>query len=138
MTNEGHNAIAFTGTQIGMTPRQFARVGLILRSYMPKRFHSGDCIGADAQAFEIAANIGLYQVLHPPLNRSKAAGNGPRANENRQPLDYLDRNHAMVDECDFLIACPKGPEELRSGTWATVRYAIKKNKKVRIVMPDGA
>jgi outer membrane protein insertion porin family len=49
----------------------------------------------------------------------------------------LDRNRAIVDSCDVLIACPKGPEEQRSGTWATVRYARKQKKRIVIIWPDG-
>lgn len=40
----------------------------------------------------------------------------------------LVRNRAIVDASDLLIAVPMDPgnEELRSGTWATVRYARAK------------
>jgi predicted Rossmann fold nucleotide-binding protein DprA/Smf involved in DNA uptake len=55
----------------------------------------------------------------------------------REPLPYLERNHAIVNESDFLIAAPDGPETLRSGTWATVRYARKVGKRVLVIMPNG-
>lgn len=36
-------------------------------------------------------------------------------------------------------AAPKDfKEELRSGTWATIRYAVKQQKRVIIIFPDGS
>lgn len=56
----------------------------------------------------------------------------------RDPLPPLERNHRIVDACDVLIACPKdAQEQLRSGTWATVRYARKQGKRVIVITPDG-
>ena len=61
-----------------------------------------------------------------------------KGDETRKQKDYLDRNHDIVDETELLIACPKEPEEItRSGTWATIRYARKKKKKLRIILPNG-
>ena len=43
-----------------------------------------------------------------------------------------------MDNSDILIATPKEKEEqLRSGTWATIRYAKKTKKIVFLVYPDG-
>ena len=39
---------------------------------------------------------------------------------------------------DTLVAAPKEDEEVvRSGTWATVRYARKAGRVVLVVRPDG-
>lgn len=57
--------------------------------------------------------------------------------ELREPAEYLDRNHAIVDECSVLIAAPRSlTEEQRSGTWATVRYARKMGRPVVILDPE--
>lgn len=48
------------------------------------------------------------------------------------------RNHDIVDATEWLIATPKKFEEIRSGTWATVRYAKKVKKPVTIIWPDGS
>jgi predicted Rossmann fold nucleotide-binding protein DprA/Smf involved in DNA uptake len=54
------------------------------------------------------------------------------------PKAPLDRNRDIVDAAAVLIAAPKEmTETLRSGTWATVRYARKQGKQVWIVWPDG-
>jgi predicted Rossmann fold nucleotide-binding protein DprA/Smf involved in DNA uptake len=43
----------------------------------------------------------------------------------------LERNHLIVAACDVLNAAPLQDEEiLRSGTWATIRYARKAGKTV--------
>lgn len=40
---------------------------------------------------------------------------------------YLNRNKDIIDQSDFLIACPQDKEQevLRSGTWSTIRNAKK-------------
>lgn len=51
---------------------------------------------------------------------------------------FLDRNRDIASICDLLWACPKEEEEqLRSGTWATTRYARKLGKPVIIFSPAG-
>jgi hypothetical protein len=75
--------------------------------------------------------------IHPPrYPKKRAFCDGAAAV--RPALDYLDRNHAIVDAVHALIAAPKGSkEERRSGTWATVRYARKDRKPIDLVTPDG-
>jgi hypothetical protein len=49
------------------------------------------------------------------------------------------RNHDIVDETELLIACPgELAEAVRSGTWATVRYARKLGRPIVIFWPDGS
>ena len=53
-------------------------------------------------------------------------------------LPPLVRNHKIVGAVHLLIATPKtDKEELRSGTWATIRYAKKVRLSTCIVYPDG-
>jgi predicted Rossmann fold nucleotide-binding protein DprA/Smf involved in DNA uptake len=59
------------------------------------------------------------------------------AEEVRPQRPYLDRNRDIVAASDVLIACPKGPEQRRSGTWSTVRYARQARLPILIVWPDG-
>jgi hypothetical protein len=47
-------------------------------------------------------------------------------------------NREIVDESDVLLACPPiAEEEIRSRTWATIRYARNAGKYVVVVYPDG-
>jgi hypothetical protein len=47
----------------------------------------------------------------------------------------LSRNRKIVEDCAILIAMPIDPEneELRSGTWATIRYCRKAKKQLIVV-----
>jgi hypothetical protein len=132
--------VGFTGTSQGCTLDQlkFARIWLeeFIGLTDKSEFHHGDCVGADEQVARIAHSLGFSIVLHPPTNpKARAFTQAPFS---RKPKPYLERNHDIVDECNILLACPKGfEEELRSGTWATVRYARKKFRPVRLVWPNG-
>lgn len=134
--------IGFTGTQGGMTEAQkveFTRLYVVYSYDFPcLGFHYGDCVGADEQAFDIVTVITPNAVTwsHPPIDSKKRAWT--KADHILDPKPYLERNHDIVDVSHMLIACPKGPEELRSGTWATVRYARKKDLSLLIIQPDGA
>lgn len=129
--------IGFTGTQIGQTPQQLLTVERILATVCGW-FHHGDCTGADEQSHAIARRHGkLTIIIHPPIIASKRAF--CQGDVILDPKDYIARNHDIVDASIGLITTPKSfVEELRSGTWATVRYARKQHKKIVIVFPDGS
>lgn len=124
----------FTGSQNGMTQPQRQAVYSMLA--VGGALHHGDCVGADAQAHVIARQHGLWIVGHPPNRDVKRAFS--TFDEVREPRAYIERNHVIVDECELLIATPDGyVEQLRSGTWATIRYARKIGRLRRIIYPDG-
>lgn len=82
--------------------------------------------------------LGVMTIIgHPPEQGNRRAFLD--YDEEREPKSYLKRNHDIVDEgVDGLIAAPNGwVEELRSGTWATVRYARKLKRRIWIIRPDG-
>lgn len=125
----------FTGTQHGMTPRQLKAVRQLL--WHINQLHLGDCIGADAQAYAEAVALGVSTIAHPPTEKRKRAF--LTYDFEREPKPYLDRNKQIALEgVDGLIAAPFGyTEELRSGTWATVRYARNLTRPIKIVLPNG-
>lgn len=131
-------SIGFTGTQDGMTSFQMESVEKILQRGKEKGytdFHHGDCIGADEQAHSIAIKLGYRVIIHPPINSSKRAY--CKGDYHFSKKEYIDRNHAIVDASRIMIATPKeNTEKLRSGTWATIRYAKKMKKPVMIVYPN--
>lgn len=96
--------------------------------------HHGDCIGADAKAHELAYYLSYEIYIHPPNKDDKRAF-CDNADKIYGRNYYLDRNHDIVNHSSLLLALPKTPdkEELRSGTWATIRYARKKDIPVIIV-----
>lgn len=119
-----------------MAPGQKERLTELLRSLKPTEFHHGDCVGADCEAHNILRSLGTYIIHgHPPSNPSHRAWCRFNAIEPEAP--YLTRNKHIVDATGGLIACPNGPERLRSGTWSTVRYAIKRKKPIFVIMPNG-
>lgn len=134
--------IGFTGTQFGMTTKQKDSLLRVLtytlktNSISLQSFHHGDCIGADKQAHDIAHELSISIYIYPPTNDSKRAfcRNYIKLYVSKP---YLERNRDIVNDCDLLIACPKSDkEELRSGTWSTIRYARSQNKEVIILSPE--
>jgi hypothetical protein len=126
--------IGFTGTQVGLTAPQREKLRAVLAARSGE-LHHGDCIGADAEAHAIAAELGYRIHIHPPESGGKRAWCTGHSSE--PPQHYLDRNRAIVDAADALIATPKGPEELRSGTWSTIRYARSRRRPIYVIWPDG-
>lgn len=129
----------FTGTRYGLSEPQY----LALRKWVGAQdwspatvFRHGDCVGADSEAHDIVRTCSHARVvIHPPIKKTMRAFR--QGDVEMPPRPYLERNHAIVDASDILLACPKGPEELRAGTWATVRYARAQNVRVILFMPDG-
>jgi hypothetical protein len=125
--------VGFTGTQKGMSKRQKESLKEALSDGVTE-LHHGDCIGADAQADTIARELGIDVVIHPPINALKRAFCAKAGDVVWEPAPYLERDHDIVDETEELIAAPHGDkEELRSGTWATIRYARQLDKTVTIL-----
>ena len=137
---EMKHIVGFTGTQSGMVPEQKRQFKEILQIFHPiTEFHPGDCIGADSDAHQIVHEQEIPIVLHPPTNKTKRAFClTSTIIKELSPKSYLERNQDIVDACSVLIATPEGDcEEIRSGTWATIRRARKAGKPIYIIWPDG-
>lgn len=131
--------VGFTGTQVGMSIDQKKRLGELLAEIGAVEFHHGDCIGADAEADWIArVPHRCHIVIHPPTDSSKRAFTARPGDMVHQPRPYLVRNHQIVLSSGLLIAAPRTDrEELRSGTWATVRYARTIGREVILLPRSG-
>lgn len=86
--------------------------------------------------------LGICTVIHPPLAaRYRAHCKGPWVTAVRDPAPYRERNRAIVEACDLLLACPSGQEsdasQRRSGAWMTIRMARIERKPIHIVYPNG-
>jgi hypothetical protein len=96
--------------------------------------HHGDAVGADAEAHDIAIELGCAIVIHPPAIETQRAF--MTAADVRAPKPYLDRNKDIVRETTILVAAPaEAVEQLRSGTWSTVRYARRLGRQVHLLTP---
>lgn len=128
--------IGFTGTQKGMSPGQINGLMQLLDDLDASELHHGDCIGADAEADRVARAMDVKIVIHPPEKGRKRAYCFKPGDVELDRREYLQRNHDIVDATDVMIATPaEDQEQMRSGTWATVRYARRVGKKVIVIVP---
>jgi hypothetical protein len=126
--------VGFTGTQLGMSQHQKEQFVLKLFELNPTEFHHGDCIGADAEAHDIVReffpNVKIH--IHPPVYSNKRAFK--KGDVIYKEDHYLNRDRRIVESTEYLIGSPKtDKEELRSGTWTTVRHARKTGKLHKIL-----
>lgn len=132
--------VGFTGTQVGCTDAQTAALARTLVSLGCTELAHGDCVGADETAHRVARAMGAAVEMHPPADpRKRAFCEMLRGEVVRPAGPYLVRNRAIVAATGVLVACPREEvgEEMRSGTWATVRAARKLNRPVAVVRPSG-
>lgn len=119
--------VGFTGTRVGMSNKQKLQLIHILNMFRKPihKFIHGHCVGADREAEVIYVSprsTHLRRVYAGVVRYPAHAYGSP-----------LERNRAIVARVDVLIAAPQTDKEvLRSGTWATVRYA--RAKGIPIIM----
>lgn len=140
--------IGFTGSRSGATKQQLDALVSWLLDNTPENetvfFHQGCCVGSDSQAtrqLQWLRLIGKRSVFiyGYPCNLKDFVDEEccNCCDVLYDPDDPLKRNKRIVDSCDVILATPEGPERLRSGTWSTIRYAIKSKKPLVIFHPDG-
>ncbi len=142
--------LGVTGTSGLVTPAQGQALHQLITRVAATELHHGDCVGADKMCHDIVAGAQhrdlerrlslppMRIIIHPPDNDAKRAF-CQSYDEIREPLPYLVRNRNIAAESDLVIAAPRSAEEeIRSGTWATVRYARDLEKVVIIINPDGS
>lgn len=132
-----------TGTRHGAVKEQKAslliRIAKITEKldgrFEPWLIHGG-CIGVDIQTHLICKGFGWKTwVLPGPYGPDPACCDADEMEENRP---FIERNHLIVDRCGAMHALPdRHTEVMRSGTWATIRYARKIRRRLVIIWPDG-
>ena len=117
--------IGFTGTRRGMSMNQKRMLRYVMtRFYDVVEFHHGAAIGADTEAVEIVTTLGRWE-------------NSPQIIPHPAKKNPLARNRTIVSKVGILIAAPATDREvLRSGTWATIRYAQQRDIAV-VMLPRG-
>lgn len=128
---------SFSGTRTGLTWAQMSTICKRLAILHIDKLHHGDCRGADFEMELIAKSRRIWTVSHPPISSKLRAF--CKSNEVLPPKDFLPRNQDIVDAGEILVAGPKEFEEQRrgSGTWYTIRYAVKRARTIYIAFPDG-
>jgi hypothetical protein len=126
--------VGITGTEKGTSPYQADAVWTLLNFLRPDWLRHGDCVGVDIQVAEMATYLGIGTIAHPACNipeKYKAHHKSTIVMPEELPLV---RDMDMAKSVSIMIACPEEQKEiLRSGTWATVRYA-RKARIPRIIM----
>lgn len=113
--------------------------------------HHGDCVGGDEELADMATELGMWTVAHPPVNDRLRAFH--RSTWRRPPEQYMTRNRRIVAEVAKALdagvpaamwafpstATPvaRGPG---SGTWRTVGIARRMlpPQMLTVVLPDAA
>ena len=133
--------IGFTGSRNGMSPMQKAAVRGALAKFIAKLgpgavgLH-GDCVGADAGFDSLCVELGIDRMCRPSSLAYARAYTGAR--EIGMPKHPLIRNREIVNDSVVIIGAPHSYKEvLRSGTWATLRYARNVGRTIQIIAPDG-
>lgn len=137
--------VGVTGTRYTekITPGQARRLGVLLRKVYDLYYLDGevwlahgDCKGWDELCHNVAKEIGYKIRIHPPSNdKHRAYCIGDFC---ERPQLYSIRNHDIVRVSDYMIGGPKSnAEQIRSGTWATIRYTRKQKVPYTVIYPNG-
>lgn len=135
--------LGFTGTRWGMTVEQEATVRMLIRQLTDEHgritVHHGACVGADSQFHFICMNMGVeIAQVHQHLPRDPKWKANLQGGIFEYPLDYADRNQAIVNASHYVIGAPyEAQPQIRGGTWQTVRFAQDRGNLWRVVLPSG-
>lgn len=131
-------SVGFTGSRDGVTLMQRAAMRVWFECTKPAYFHHGDCVGADEAAQQLAKLHYCFLTAHPGAVPKQLRAFTTGNNVIRALKPPLARNDEILDESDELLAAPSGPEQLRSGTWSTIRKARRRGLKITLIWPDGS
>lgn len=131
--------ITFAGSRIGISHAQLDTIKNLLDQLKVSSddiaLH-GCCTGADTDIHHICQKKDMTIVGYPAFADQYQLAE--ECDKRMPQMSPLKRNHAMVNRCTLVIAAPgTQKEQLRSGTWATIRYCKKLKKPLHVVYPDG-
>jgi hypothetical protein len=124
--------IGFTGNRNGLRSDQKDQIILLLDKYDNIIVSHGDCVGSDSDFHKLCMDYKEKHTekqimihIYPPNNPKLRAFH--KADILMEEKPYLERNLNIVKNSKIIIGCPidKNKEELRSGTWSTIRQARK-------------
>lgn len=135
--------IAFTGSREGMREKQEKELFFLLsriNEVTPiEESHDGDCVGSDKIFHMLMMESFPTAKRHiHPCNIEKYRAHCERFDKDtivHKIKPPLERNHDIVIEGkDRLFATPRNFNQLHSGTWYTINYAINMNRPVIILV----
>jgi hypothetical protein len=130
--------LGMTGNRDGMTQEQKNTMVRGLTHFKVTELHHGDCIGADADAHDIASINGLSITIHPPEKDELRAFKREEGDYEHETKGYFPRNRDIVNDSQILFGFPRSAMEGRGGTWYTINYAKRIGKPVYVILPDGS
>lgn len=143
--------VGYTGTHLGMKPRQLSEVKNLVRRLRPSAVAHGDCIGGDAEFHNIVHRILRCPInIFPPINPKNRAWCGMHEHGSdccncsrctwAEPRGYSERNEDIVDVSTAMIAAPRSVihDRCRHGTCHAARYTRRQGKTLYIVLPSGS
>ncbi len=130
--------LGITASRNGITEKQKEAFLDWLKEQDIDMVHHGCCIGGDEEIHDIIREFNEEILIfgHPAIVASKYKSDC-KCDIWWVIKKPLDRNHDIVNSSEIMAAFPAGPEIIRSGTWATIRYTKKMYKKLYIFWPDG-
>lgn len=130
--------LTITASRRGLTGAQKKRLASLIRRIRPEEVLHGDCVGGDADCHRIVTACSRALVGVYPSDRSGQRAFCGGVEVKAVPRPPLERNRTMVRRSSLVVAFPASfSEELRSGTWATVRHARRVGRPVVLIWPDG-
>lgn len=139
--------IGFTGTRNGMNEIQAKTLVQLFTGFREfdkkiTEFYLGDCVGADMQSghliFKHAKNPFKCYLLPSDIPSMQGHLEIHYPCVRLPPKPPLERDVDLVISIEILFATPKeNIEQIRSGTWYTIRQAKKQGKDIYIIYPDG-
>lgn len=128
--------LGFTGTRKGLTLLQRCTLEDLVASLEVTEFHHGLCIGADAFAHELVRRLHPAAEIHGHACTLENQQAPLKVDVLHVPKPPLERNRDIVAASRMMLATPgTNEEQLRSGTWATVRYARRAEKPLFLILP---
>lgn len=140
--------VAVTGTERGGTTAQLRLARAILFAWSPTVLIHGGCIGVDDELDQLACELSIRREVFPaqvdykkrvPEHLLLGRKHSSVVIHPVQPP--LVRNRIMVRRASRALALPgEAREVVRSGTWATVRFArtLLPREYVVVIAPDGS
>lgn len=139
IANYYHGEWGFTGTRAGMRAFQLAITRRVFKAGQPLVLRHGGAFGADFEAHATWREVCKKSVadVWPADAKRARIFEGQERVKVEPVMAPLDRNVEIVKRSKFLIATPHTEkEELRSGTWQTIREAAKINLPILIIWPE--
>ena len=133
--------VSFIGTKRGMSKQQKVTVKDLLLFYAPKVLVQGCCVGADAEACEMAVKLKIKCTGYFTFDEADTSETAKVLckKEIAGPDNAYTRYMQIVDEGGVCLFCPHHPSRQTSGeVWDVLKYAKTLRKTKIIIYPDGS